>query len=763
MIHILFTYLIGIFLAIKSPKSTWLIITTIIIIYYLINKKINKNKNGRFISKKETIAQNISITKIIILSLLIFIGFLYTNFRIKSYDEKYVNSSISGDFTIISKEEETSYYDKYNCKNNKGDKFILKINKNLNIKLEVQNKIFLEGEFKLQSLSRNEGGYNYRRYLNSKNIYGIINVNRKTIVVKDVRKIDFITKIKYYIQDTFSRVLPKDYAGIINGMLNGDTKNVSENILEDFKNSGVTHLLAVSGSNIAYIIMFLSIISNKIFGKYFSYYVLIFSIIIFIFVSGASASVARAGIMAILNIIATIFSKKSNTINNICFSALILLIINPLTIYDVGFILSFVGTLGIVLLSTDIINFIRKYIKAKILSETIGVTLSAQIMLTPVMLFYFNTFSLVSLITNFLIVPISSFLTILGFIVVIISLVSIELAKIFSYPIYALVFFMFKITNFFGKIPFANILVPTPKMYVIIGYYTIILIISKKVLSKKQIFKTIMFFVIITFFIENIPNNCLKLSMVDVGQGDSCYIETPNKKTILIDGGGTEGSDYDIGENILIPYLLSKGKTKIDLIIISHPHEDHIEGVFTVIEQLKVKKVVISKMVDENELIINLKKICQKRGTEIIEVSKGDTIKLDQVTFEILYPYSKSKEENLNNMSIVTKMSYKGATALFTGDLEKEREIEITSDISADILKVGHHGSTTSTSEKFLKKVLPKIALISVGENNSYGHPSDEIIRRLERVGASIYRTDICGEISLKINKKGKISVSTML
>lgn len=174
-----------------------------------------------------------------------------------------------------------------------GDKFILQVRKDMDIGLGVKDKIFIDGEFELPTLQRNEGGFNYRRYLNSKNIYGTITVKNEITLLEE-GKIDFITKIKYKIEETFLKVLPPNHAGIINGMLNGETKNVSADILNDFKNSGITHLLAVSGSNIAYIIMFLSLSSNKIFGKYLSYYIVIISIIIFIFVSGASASVARA-------------------------------------------------------------------------------------------------------------------------------------------------------------------------------------------------------------------------------------------------------------------------------------------------------------------------------------------------------------------------------------------------------------------------------------------------------------------------------------
>lgn len=762
MFSLLLAYLIGIMVAINFNGYVILIAMLMFVaMYYFAMYKRQKIANGRFISKNTEKTEKLEL-KLFILCAVILISYWYTNFRIQQYDNKYTNSEVSGDFTVISKDSVSDYYNKYLCKNTFGDKFILKVNKKVDIGMKEGNEIFLNGKFKQGQLARNEGGFNYRRYLNSKNIYGTITVNENCLELKKEGKIGFISKIKQHIENTFLMLLPGNYAGIINGMLNGQTKGVSEDILEDFKNSGVTHLLAVSGSNIAYIIMFLSLTSNKIFGKYMSYYVIIVSIIIFIFVSGASASVARAGIMAILNIIAVLLSKKSNTLNNIFFSALILLCINPLTLYDVGFILSFVGTFGIVTISKVLTDYIKKYLKNKFVSETIGITLSAQIMLTPIMIYYFNTFSLISLITNFLIVPISGFLTTLGFITVLISIFSIKIARIVAYAIYSLTYFMFCVTNFFGNISWANLIIPTPKIWMMLTYYVLLFIFIKYVNCRKKAFVVIGIIAILYVCIIKIPRNYIKVNMIDIGQGDSTYIETKNRKVILIDGGGTEGSDYDVGENILLPYILDQGKMVVDLVIVSHPHEDHIEGIFTLLEKIKVKKVLISENVDNTELGAKLIKLCKSKKTEVIRVAKGDDFVIDGIEFSIIFPSRKDNEENLNNMSILMKMEYSGVKILFTGDLEKEKEEHIKGDLTADILKVGHHGSTTSTSEKFLKKVMPQIALISVGEDNSYGHPNQKVLDRLKKYNVKVYRTDIDGEIKLKIKNNGKISLNVM-
>lgn len=433
--------------------------------------------------------------------------------------------------------------------------------------------------------------------------------------------------------------------------------------------------------------------------------------------------------------------------------------INPLIIYDVGFILSFVGTLGIVLLANPLINFLKNFIKSKFISETIGVTLAAQIMLFPIMAYYFNTVSLLSLITNFLVVPISGFLTILGFITVIVGMFSLKLSSIIAFAIYTMISGIFKIASFFGNITWANLLIPTPKVWMIICYYLVVFSFVKLKRKRKLVLKIVMFISIFYFILNQIPKSYVSLNMIDVGQGDSIYIETRNGKTILIDGGGSESSDYDVGENIVVPYLLDKGKMMVDLVIVSHPHEDHIEGILTVVEKLKVKTVIVGMNLEKYDLQKELIEICEKRGTKIIEVGMGDSFKIDGVDFSIFYPKKDLKEENINNMSLVIKMEYGEVTTLFTGDLEGEGEELLKGDIKADILKVSHHGSNTSTTENFLRKVLPKLALISVGIDNSYGHPSDLVLDRLKSKNIDIYRTDIRGEIMLKIFKNGKMEM----
>ena len=234
----------------------------------------------------------------------------------------------------------------------------------------------------------------------------------------------------------------------------------------------------------------------------------------------------------------------------------------------------------------------------------------------------------------------------------------------------------------------------------------------------------------------------MKIFFIDVGQGDSCLIITPKNKTILIDGGGD--AEYDVGKNVLVPYLLDRKIVKIDYIIVSHFDTDHVGGLLTVMETLKVGQVIISKQGEESENYRKFKEIVRKKKIKVIIVNKGDKLKVDaDVYFDILWPdNSKIIRENvLNNNSIVCKLHYKDFSMLFTGDIEKIAEKQILQEyknnynsLNSIILKVGHHGSKTSSSLDFVQTINPKIALIGVGKDNKFGHPNNEIIKRLENL-----------------------------
>ena len=625
----------------------------------------------------------------IIISMCLMIGFnLYTSNLVSSYDCKYIDdSAIEGEFEIISYRDVTDYYDKYIVKSKENDKFILYLLHG--DELKKGTVINLSGEFDLPDLARNTGGFNYRRYLNSQKIYGIIKA--KNYYISDIAKFNLI----YYIQDeihkTFAKFFPQNEMGLVIGMMIGETKDISEDALENFKTTGITHLIAVSGSNVAYVIILVQFLFKKFFGKRGTYFISIFFLILFMLISGASASVCRATLMIILSICADIFFLKSDTFSNVLTSAFILILLNPLVIFDVGFILSFGGTLGIVLLSKDFSKLFKRFGK---LNETLSVTCSAQLILAPIMMYYFNTISILSIITNIIVVPISGSITLLGFAVFVVSKISFPIAKLIANSLYILATFTIWIADVFSKIPFSLIKTITPNIFeIFLFYFLIFYFVNLKKKSKKYRFidnkidfnrssekifanikpKWLMSFILIFVFTEiiyyNFPRNYLDIRGIDVGQGDSILIETDNRKFILVDGGGNE--NYDVGENILLPYLLDRRALNIDTIFSSHSDADHLNGIIATLENLKVSNVVIGKNALGYE---ELYEIAKSKNVNIIEVQEGDILEIGNLVFEILSPSMKLNNCDVNDYSLVFKLIYGEKSMLFTGDISTVAE-----------------------------------------------------------------------------------------
>lgn len=409
----------------------------------------------------------VDLSKVFIFICCSLVFYIYTSLQVNMYDTKYLDGAMEANFKIISYKEEKEYYDKYVAKNDSGDKFLIYLPRGEEIK--KGSIIHAVGEFSLPDVARNTGGFNYRRYLNSQGVFGSVYID--DYYVSDLASFNFIYWFQDEIYTSIGRLFPKDEMGLVLGMMIGETKDISEEVMENFRETGITHLVAVSGSNVAFVIVLVQFIFNKLIGKRSTYFVSIFFVILFMFISGASSSVVRASIMTILSIIANILYFKSDTISNISFSALILLIVSPLIVFDVGFILSFGGTIGIVLLSKD---FERVFSKFGKLAETLAVTCSAQLVLMPIMMYYFNTISILSIVTNMIVVPISGSVTVFGFVIFLISKLYFPLAKLMANSLYILAKVTIGVAQVFSGVSFSLIQTITPNFVEILVFYFLI-------------------------------------------------------------------------------------------------------------------------------------------------------------------------------------------------------------------------------------------------------------------------------------------------
>lgn len=643
--------------------------------------------------------------------------------------------------------KEKNYYNVYEGKI-ENKKFLIYISKAENT-FSYGDKIKVTATFNKPNKARNSGGFDYSVYLKSKKIYGSFKVE-KILEVEKAKRVPFINKIQEHIKETFNKNLKNSPLAI--GLLLGIRDNISEDVQDDFRNANLTHMLAISGAHFSYVILIVSFICKKLKNKRFQQFILIGAIIFFMNLTGNTPSVVRAGIMSILLILSSILKRQNDIYTNISTSLLIQIINSPYVIFDVGLILSYSGVIGIVTFN----KFFSKIIKNKI----ICVTLSANSLLIPIMIYKYNTISFTFVISNVLASGLLGVIIMLELIACIIKIKPVFVLLDISLSL------LQKIANFCSKIPFSNVYVTTKTVFLVLAIYLIIFLVIKR--KKKSIPIIILFIFVFTCFARiynynTLEKDILQIKFIDVGQGD-CTLLINKGKTLMIDTGGSTSPSYDVGENIVHKYLLYKGINKIDYLMLSHFDADHCQGAIFLLKNMKVKNLIISIQPENSEFYEEITNICIQKNTNIMYVKKGNKFKIANLDIEILHPNNNFIAENtLNNNALVCKINYYNFKMLFTGDIEKIAENQLLDEeLSADLLKVGHHGSKTSTTQEFLNKVNPQIALIGVGENNKFGHPNDDVIKRLQEKGIKIFRTDLNGEINININKNGKVNTKTM-
>ncbi len=672
MLIITVSYIIGILLGLylkinMAPfiiKSTIVAIVILSIIFVIILRKnimiiTEKIKSNKCNLKK--------IKNIIIISIIpMVVSCIVMQYKESKYAK--FQSNISQDIkfigTVIEEEKESEYYNNYIVKiNNINEKenyrnicLLIKIKKNKNTenkKLKYGDMIFISGLFEHATTRRNYKGFDYSQYLKTKNIYGICktDVNSLKVIKENSCFVTnmWINKLRNALKNNLQTLLPSDTASIAIALFLGDSSLIEDTQKQTFSNASLSHVLAISGMHVTYVIVGCSWILNR-FDKRKSKYVFIVFLIFFAQLVGGSPSVIRAVIMSSIMIASKIFYRKSDVINNISISCFIILIINPYNILNLGFQLSFLGTLGIILFNKKIeeylddlhfdkyklsnknkkhnkseaINKIKKLNKSEAInknkklnksetinknkklnkSETINknkrhnknkstnlkklksliiTSVSANILILPILIYNFNIFSVTFLFSNILISPILGIIFLIGYITVIISVASIKIAIPFAKFLNILIKIFNYIAIFSSNIEITRVLVTTPNIITVVLYYIAIIYFfyyRSKVINNinyKMCKRIIVIFSIVVILAKFIPiyNNNFKIFFIDVGQGDSTLIITKANKIILIDGGGSEVGDYNVGEKVLVPYLLNRKIKNIDYMIFSHFDSDH--------------------------------------------------------------------------------------------------------------------------------------------------------------------------------------------
>ena len=704
---------------------------------------------------------------LIIFTMSIIIGEILVNIHEKEWCKIYENEeNIEVNALLLSDSIEKQYFYEYEIKiqsgKNNGRKFILKVKKEKSsINLKYGQKIHIKGIYKDAEIQRNTFGFDYKKYLKSQNIYGSIVAKKSNIKIENEKGINnFFISIHIFKSNLSNKLknwLPESSSGLIIGLILGDKNYLSEETKENFTNSSLAHLLVISGTHISYIVLGMTFLFKKLnCGKKLSYTLSCIVLILFSTMVGFSPSVIRATIMGILFLVSKIIYEKSDTYTNMSFSLIVILIQNPYSIWDIGLQLSYLATIGIIFFYPILISKMNeKSEKYKFLKETMAISVSAQIFIIPILANTFHKFSIHFIISNIFATPLFAIAILFGTITLILGSLNDVLGQILSIVLNFDLKLLTWVSELMGKTDWGNILVTRLNIVIYLVYFLIFIfikyfytIISRKKTwenlnkiekteqrfanklekNKEKFIKLGCLFILIILsyvFISKLFPTKLEIHFIDVGQGDGMLIQTVYHKNILVDGGGNlEKESYDVGKNTVVPYLLNKGIKKVDYIMISHFDKDHAQTCVTVLKELRVSGIILSEQFEENDVYTEIISIAKKKKVKLIYVKAGDVLNIDGMKINILHPQKELISDNfMNNNSIVCKIEYKSFSMLLTGDIEKEAESLILSknvNLKADVLKVAHHGSKTSSTQEFLNAVKPKIALIGVGKYNTF-------------------------------------------
>lgn len=654
------------------------------------------------------------------------ISLIYVYFFKHESEYKLEDKFIIGVITDLNYNEE-----KYKIEIKGKEKLIAYYLSKEDLKLRLGMKIKLNGNLYLPNNNTIPNTFNYKKYLNNHQIYYLMKVQNLE-VLKD--RPSFIYKIKNYLDQ---RINSFSYTNnYLKALILGDLKELDDDTYKGYQINGVIHLFAISGMHINLLAVSLILFLKKIkIKEVFKYLLVILFLIIFCLVINTSASVYRSLIFFILLTINKLGELEISTKNILFLTVVLLMIANPPIIFDVGFQYSAVTTYGLII-ST------RKK-KSNYLLSLLYTSFIAFLFSMPITLINFYEISLLSPINNLIFGPL------ITFIVYPLSLITI-IFSFFEPLFYFILKFMEIINSFLSNLNVFNLIIPKVNIIFYLLYYILIILYIYSIDRRYFILACLL---ILSFKLKPILDNNTYVYFLDVGQGDSALIYN-QKESILIDTGGLY--NFNISDTTLI-FLKSLGLIKLDLMLLTHGDYDHMGEAINLVENFKVEKVILN-CGEFNELEQELIKVLDKK-----KIKYYSCIKELNVDKNKLYFLQTKEYDNENDNSNVIYTEINGYKFMFMGDAGVEVEEDLIEKYNLkdiDVLKVGHHGSKTSSSKKFINQINPKYSIISVGKNNRYGHPNDSVLDNLE--DSKIYRTDQDGSIMFRI-KSDNLEIKTCI
>ncbi|MDP8262604.1 MAG: DNA internalization-related competence protein ComEC/Rec2 [Candidatus Ancaeobacter aquaticus] len=661
-----------------------------------------------------------------------------------------------------------------------------------NEKVSIAKNDIIEVKGKLKRIdSGSIASLSYKKYIVSHRIGYVMQVSGKKnirIIGKKIPSIfeQIISRTRARIVKSLTAGIPAgDIKGLFTGMILGDKEGISNSLREAFVRTNTIHVLAISGLHIGLIVLIiLGILRFFSMPKAYSALIAIPLIVLYALIVGNKPSVWRATTMAVIVLFGWVIKRESDIVNSLAAAALLLLIWNPYNLYSIGFQLSFVVVLSIIGLTPVIQHYLNKVCGCDIKEKpkrtdtllrnaltVFSVSVSAWIGSAPLIMYYFGVFSPISVIANIFVTSIVSLAIVpLCFVSIIVGQFSLFVASMFNTVTIYIAQFLITGNTFLAGFSWASFPVYDFTIPDILLWYGVLGMFThwhpRKVFEFTEMRRWCLYSIIIVFCIFMFSgvlfrSNAFEVTFFDVGQGDAMAIKTSRGKLMLIDAG--PNYPYAPLPRKLSSYMRKNTIKEIDAIVITHPHRDHIGGTLRVLEKYKTGMIIGNGSDYECSEYDKIKAYAAYNNIPYHVVKAGDNIHFDDdIEIKVLSPPDETDGWDENERSLVLLVTYQGIRFLFCGDSDVEaieHLCKTSENLKADIIKVPHHGSDNVNNEVFYEKVLPKIAVITVGKNNSYGLPSKTLLELFLSRNIRAYRTDKDGTITIRV-KDGKYTSS---
>jgi competence protein ComEC len=639
--------------------------------------------------------------------------------------------------------------------------------------LVVGRSLSLDGELAFPARARNPGEFDFREYLM---IHGIhAEMFQAAGTRADVHPIDYggivdrcVVPVRSAIAARIDSLFAGEEATFLRGLIIGDRSELGMDMKSAFINSGVMHILAVSGLHVAVVVlMLLALVRPMRLPDLAEFALLAACLLYYIPLTGGSPSVARSVLMALVMLGGKVVQRKVDMINTLAVSAIVLLLIDAKQLMDPGFQLSYMAVLALV------VGFPRLNVRkrggwiiriVKLGAAAVAVSVAASLGTFPVTAFHFGRISIIGIAANVIVVPLSNAVLGLGMLAVAASFVSGWVGSAYAAAAHVCTQLLLEVVRWFGSIPFASTSVSLGVAGMVLSYLALGLLLgcaSRRYRRAAIIAACLAVDAGMAYWIVRpAPEPVLRVTVLDVGQGDAIVVEFPDESAMVLDAGPALRIT-DMGATVVMPFLRRNAIRELSAVLVSHPHEDHLGGMPSVLRSERVRSAIDAGFGRDGRLAAQYVRLCDSLHLDRQAVHAGEVLPSPGTCrLYLLHPTAAAAREQaqggsgLNNQSLVLKLVYGSTSILLSGDAERESEAELVrlygDFLRSDVLKAGHHGSATSSTEEYLAAVRPKRVVISVGRRNRFHHPSPAVIERLKASGSEVLRTDESGAIVLE-------------